>query len=227
MLDEMPVPAIIPLPVSTNEYTTVLAHYYRGEIARTTGWRDRIDRTTNWAITLIGGMLSISLSSPTEQHGILLFAMLLLMLFLVIEARRYRFFDVYRVRLRQLERYYLAQVFGAKQPADKHWASEIAEDLSRPVFLMSFFDAFTRRLRRNYLWLFVMLLLAWIIKVAPVRHGSQVTLSLESVFEHAALGPFSGEHVVAAVATFYAILLVQACRPSRWQHQRNDGRVHV
>lgn len=217
----------IPMPASTNEYTTVLAHYYRGEIARATGWRDRIDRTTNWAITLIGGMLSVSLSSPVEQHGILLFAMLLLLLFLVIEARRYRFFDVYRVRLRQLERYYFAQVFGAKQTGNAHWASLIAEDLSRPVFLMSFSDAFARRLRRNYIWLFAMLLLAWTIKIAHVPHGADLSIILKSAFEHAALGPFSGRDIVVTVAVLYAILLFQACRPSRWQRERDDGLVHV
>jgi uncharacterized membrane protein len=41
------------------------------------GWRDRIDRTTNWAITVAGAMLSVSLSTPTAHHGVLLFAMVL------------------------------------------------------------------------------------------------------------------------------------------------------
>ena len=65
------------------------------------GWRDRIDRTTNWAITVVAAMLSISLSTPSAHHGVLLFAMVLVLLLLVIEARRYRFFDVYRERVRR------------------------------------------------------------------------------------------------------------------------------
>ena len=32
------------------------------------GWRDRIDRTSNWAITVVGAMLSVSLSTPTAHH---------------------------------------------------------------------------------------------------------------------------------------------------------------
>src|SRR3978361_829626 len=88
-----------PIPTTRGEYITILAHYHRAEIARMAGWRDRIDRTTNWAITVIAAMLSVSLSTPTAHHGVLLFAMLLVLLLLRIEARRYRFFDFYRARV--------------------------------------------------------------------------------------------------------------------------------
>ena len=72
-------------PGTPSEFITVLAHYHRAEIARMAGWRDRIDRTTNWAITVVGAMLSVSLSTPTAHHGVVLFAMLLVLLLLVIE----------------------------------------------------------------------------------------------------------------------------------------------
>src|SRR5918998_3203207 len=96
-------------PGTPNEFVTALAHYHRAEIARMAGWRDRIDRTTNWSITVVAAMLSLSLSTPTAHHGVLIFAMLLIALLLMIEARRYRFFDVYRSRVRRLERNYFAQ----------------------------------------------------------------------------------------------------------------------
>ena len=82
------------------------------------GWRDRIDRTTNWAITGGGAMLSVSLSTPASHHGVLLFTMLLVLLFLIIEARRYRFFDVYRARVRLVERNYFAPIFAGQKPSD-------------------------------------------------------------------------------------------------------------
>ena len=72
-------------PGTPSEFITVLAHYHRAEIARMAGWRDRIDRTTNWAITVVGAMLSVSLSTPSAHHGVVLFAMLLVLLLLVIE----------------------------------------------------------------------------------------------------------------------------------------------
>ena len=41
-------------PTTSAEFITLIAHYYRAEIARMAGWRDRIDRTSNWAITVVG-----------------------------------------------------------------------------------------------------------------------------------------------------------------------------
>ncbi|ACL57257.1 DUF2270 domain-containing protein [Methylobacterium nodulans] len=222
----------IPLPQTASEITTVIAHYYRGEIARATGWRDRIDRTTNWAITLIGAMLSVSLAAPVEQHGILLFAMMLLLVFLIVEARRYRYFDVYRVRLRQLERHYLAQIFAPTQEKGADWTFLVAEDLRRPVFLMTYMDALTRRLRRNYLWMFLILLSAWILKIASAGNSScivpvQPASLLQKVADRAALGPLPGQVIVVVVCVLYGALLIQACRPSKWSMNRDDGQVHV
>src|SRR5579864_8485423 len=97
-------------PATRSELITFLAHFHRAEIARMAGWRDRIDRTTNWAITVVGAMLSVSLSAPSAHHGVVLFAIVLVLLLLVIESRRYRFFDVYRARVRLLERSYFAEV---------------------------------------------------------------------------------------------------------------------
>jgi uncharacterized membrane protein len=63
-------------------------------MGRMTRWRDRVDRTSNWAITVTAAMLSVSLTTPTAHHGVLLFAAVLVLLLLAIESRRYRFFDV-------------------------------------------------------------------------------------------------------------------------------------
>src|ERR1043165_3020454 len=107
------VAAGIPFPATSSESITALAHYYRGELARMISWRDRLDRTTNWAIGALAAMLSISLASEQAHHSVLLFAMLLIHALLMIEARRYRFYHVYRARVRLLEREYLAAMFTA------------------------------------------------------------------------------------------------------------------
>lgn len=90
-------------PSTSTEFVNVVARYHRVEIARMAGWRDRIDRTTDWAVAVVAAMLSVLLSTPTAHHGVLLFAMVLVLLLLVIEARRYRFFDVCRNRVRRME----------------------------------------------------------------------------------------------------------------------------
>ena len=54
------------MKLTSSELATTMSHYHRAEIARMAGWRDRIDRTTNWAITVVAAMLSVSLSTPTR-----------------------------------------------------------------------------------------------------------------------------------------------------------------
>jgi uncharacterized membrane protein len=71
MLEQSQTPPWPGLPNTSSEYVTLIAHYYRAEMGRMSGWRDRIDRTTNWAITVAGAMLSVSLSTPASRHGVL------------------------------------------------------------------------------------------------------------------------------------------------------------
>ena len=139
-------------PTNSVEFVNVLSHYYRGEMARMMSWRDRLDRTTNWAITGVGAMLSVSLSSPQSHHGVLLFAMVLIFLMLYIESRRYRFFHVYRSRVRLMERNYYVRIFSARDMIDMtHWMNQLGEDLRLPRFTITTTQAMARRLRRNSL----------------------------------------------------------------------------
>src|SRR4051794_3440287 len=147
-------------PSSPGEFITLFAHFHRAEIARMAGWRDRIDRTTNWSITVMAAMLSVSLSTPTAHHGVLLFAMVIMLLLLWIEARRYRFFDVYRARVRSLERNWFATMMAPREEGAPSmiWLAALGHDLRDPRFLMSHAEAMSRRLQRNYAWMFMILL---------------------------------------------------------------------
>src|ERR1041385_565896 len=157
-------------PTSTTEFVNVMARYYRGEMARMAGWRDRIDRTSNWAITVTAALLSVSLSTPTAHHGVLVFAMLLVALLLYVEARRYRFYDVCRRGVRQFERHYFGQLFaGAEGVGQEPWLKALSEDLRHPHFRIDLITAVMRRLRRNYAWMFAILLLAWVLKIASPK----------------------------------------------------------
>ena len=154
MQDELP-SQLSKGPLSPSEFVTTVSHFHRAEIGRMAGWRDRIDRTTNWAITVVAAMLSLSLSTSSAHHGVLIFAMLLIFLLLWIEARRYRFFDVYRTRVRQLERHYFAQLFSPQPDHVAIWLPILGESLRTPKFLISHWTAFARRLRRNYIFMFL------------------------------------------------------------------------
>src|ERR1043165_6924157 len=199
-------------PSSPSEFITVFAHFHRAEIARMAGWRDRIDRTTNWAITIVGAMLSVSLSTPSAHHGVVLFAMVLVLLLLVIEARRYRFFDVYRNRVRRLERNYFAQIFAPEPGTTDDWIQGLGADLRRPLFLTSTSQALSRRMRRNYCWLFLILLLAWLVQTTFIKMqesaaDAHLVNSVDEWIRNAAIGPMPGWLVITGVGLFYAWVL--------------------
>lgn len=219
-------------PVTSSEFITTVAHFHRAEIGRMAGWRDRVDRTSNWAITVVAAMLSLSLSSPTAHQGVLLFAMLLVLLLLWIEARRYRFFDVYRTRVRRLERHYFSQIFAPEPQPDNDWVRMLGEDLRKPQFLITHRTAMSRRLRRNYIWMFLILLLAWGLKIATPKlqqEGVDLDLvrSFRDIFENAALGPVPGWIVVIVVAGFYGSLSYLTLRTRGDAGELAHGEVHV
>jgi uncharacterized membrane protein len=221
-----------PFPTTSAEFINAMAHFHRAEMGRMAGWRDRIDRTTNWAITVVAGMLSVSLSTPTAHHGVLLFAMLLVQLLLSIEARRYRFFDVYRARVRQLERNYFAHIFAPEPAADPEWARVLGQDLRKPLFLMSFRAALSRRLRRNYFWMFLVLLLAWVLKISSSslhQEGVQLDLAQPTLgmVETLALGPAPGWAVLLAVLAFYGWLTYATFSKPQNTGELAHGEVHV
>ena len=196
------------------------------------GWRDRIDRTTNWAITGVAAMLSLSLSTPSAHHGVLLFAMVLVVLLLLIEARRYRFFDVYRRRVRLIERNYFAQMFAPANEIKENWAQSLGDDLRQPKFLVSLGTAISRRLKRNYVWMLLILLLAWVLKITTPRlqdpdvHRDFVG-SLREIIGNADLGPLPGWLIIAIVVLFYCWVAYATFRETEKAGELSHGDVHV
>jgi uncharacterized membrane protein len=219
-----------PSPTTAGEYITLLAHYHRAEIARMAGWRDRVDRTTHWAITAVGAMLSVSLTASSAHHGIILVAMLLVTLLLVIEARRYRFFDVYRTRVRVLERNWYGRIFAAEGGEHADWLRAMAETLRRPAFQISLQQALSRRVRRTYGWMYLILLGAWLLKTTahnPSKMGySQTVATFGDWFDNARLGPVPGWAIVAALAGLYGWLLYLALRKYPPRGELAHGEVH-
>jgi uncharacterized membrane protein len=218
-------------PTTTAEFVNALSHYYRGEMARMMSWRDRLDRTTNWAITGVGAMLSVSLSSPQSHHGVLLFAMLLVFLLLFIESRRYQFFHVYRSRVRLIERNYYGPILAPHGVIDPtHWMAQLGEDLRSPRFNMTITQAMARRLRRNYFWLFLILLLAWLLKTTSVLQAAgpaQMVQSTGELFNNAAIGYVPGWAVLVLIFSFYGWMVYVMLKHREMSGELAYGEVHV
>ena len=96
-----------------------IAHLYRGEIYRSTIWRTRLDNTTNWSIVTLGIALSSTFSSKEASALPLILVGMLLAVFLGLEARRYRYFNVWRARARFIETHWYAPILNGKRATDE------------------------------------------------------------------------------------------------------------
>jgi uncharacterized membrane protein len=225
----VPTPAGAPLPNTTSEAVTLLVHFYRGELSRMISWRDRLDRTTNWAIGALAAMLSISLSSETSHHSVLLFAMLLIHVMLVIEARRYRFYHVYRGRVRAFETRYLAAALSFDENNKRVSLEGLRNELLVPRFTITLTEAMSRRLRRNYCWIFLVVLLAWVVKTTSHFSDGRARLvhSAGEFLGNASIAGIPGVAVLVGVAALYAWLAFVTLRYTLDEDDLGPGNVHV
>ena len=190
--------------LKTSEFVTAMVHFFRAEVHRSNVWRMRLDTTTNWAVVSTGATLSIAFSQPEIHHGIIILNTLLVIWFLFMETRRYRYYELwsYRVRLMETD-FYAAMLVPPFHPSPE-WAESLAENLLSPSFPISIWEAFGRRLRRNYAWIFLILYAAWVAKIwlFPVP-----ATGLADFVERSAVGPISGEIMIALGFGLYAFLL--------------------
>lgn len=74
--------------------SSAMAHLYRGEIHRMKFWRERLDRTTRWAVIVVAALITWAFASPDNPHYVLLVGVVTLGIFLTMEARRYRGYEI-------------------------------------------------------------------------------------------------------------------------------------
>ncbi|MEA3376389.1 MAG: DUF2270 domain-containing protein [Chloroflexota bacterium] len=94
-----------------SDLTAAMVHLYRGEIQRANTWRTRLDATTNWAVITVAGALTFVFAAPTNPHFVFLLVFILVLTFLMIEARRYRYYVLWAYRVRLMETDFLAPIF--------------------------------------------------------------------------------------------------------------------
>jgi uncharacterized membrane protein len=191
--------------MSPAEFNAAMVHFYRGEVTRTNTWRTRLDMTTNWAVITAGAALSFALSEPTNPHGIIPLNTVLVAIFLYIEARRYRYYELWSYRVRLMETDFFAAMLVPPFAPRQDWAESLAESLLHPQFPISMWEALGRRFRRNYVWIFLVLGLSWGLK--NIIHPTPAT-SLADIIERAAIGPFPGWMVLLAGLIFNGLIFL-------------------
>ncbi|ELZ49909.1 hypothetical protein DJ71_00020 [Halorubrum sp. E3] len=189
-----------------SDFLSLMAHTYRGELGRTSSWRTRIDRTTNWAVVVTASLLTWTFSNESRPHYVLLIGLVMLSVFLGIETRRYRTFDVWRSRVRLLEENVFANALDPEGVEQSNWRQLLSEDLREPTIKMPSVEAVSRRLRRVYAPLFSVLIAAWIVRLTVF------TPSGSGVVATAAVGAIPGALVLAIVACFYLVVLALTLR---------------
>jgi len=191
----MEAPRVVSVPqVFDGASIGALAHLYRGEVYRSTIWRTRLDNTTNWAVVTLGIALSITFSSREASPLPLLLAGILCIVFLIFEARRYRYFNVWRARARWMENnFYAPMLDGDHMKPVAGWREVLARDYREPHHHITFARAIGRRLRRNYIWILGIQTIAYYGKIAI--DPTPVT-SFSALVQRASLGPIPGEFVL-------------------------------
>ena len=191
-------------PLTRPEYITVLTHFYRGEMHRSSTWRQRLDATTNWAVLTCAGVLSFSFASKEHPHIVLLLSNLIIIAYLVIEARRYRYFAVYRARVRMLEENFLVPIITRRLSSPlASWRDLVAADLDMPKFKTSLLESIGFRLQRNYGAVFLILFGGWLLKLAI---HPEMAVSFTQMWERMAVGVVPSVVVFGGALGFYLLL---------------------
>ena len=212
----------MPKPVYDAAELGALAHLYRGEMYRSKVWRGQLDTTNNWGVATTGIALSVTFANADNSPIPLILVGLLVGVFLSIETRRYRYFDIWRTRVRLMEVCFYGPILkGEGVRTDNGWNEALIRDYQHLRFHISNWEAAGRRLRRNYAWLFVIQAVAYLAKICihplPLR-------TLDQLWARAAIGPLPGQAVLLIGAVFHIGLMLLAALTLRGQHAA--GRVN-
>lgn len=194
-----------------SRYDGYLYHYYRAEVYRETNWRNRLDVTTNWSIVVTAAILSYTFGNENVPHGIVILNYLLVMFFLYIESRRFRYYTMLKTRTRMLEEGLLSNIFYAishKKTQSMYVEIEkLALSLGKPKLTMSRIEALAWRTRRVYIFLFVFLFITWLNKLAIMSAGD---FGLDKMVMQATLWFVPGWIVVTLFGASVVVMLILA-----------------
>jgi len=200
----------------TEAFLSLMPHYYRGEVAQTGNRLSRLDLTIDWAIVVVTAVLALAFQSGDTAAYLLLIGLLGVTLFVVFDVRRYRTFDASRARVRVLEENLFATSLDPEGVPMTEWRSELSSDLRTPTFKVSYWEALSRRLRKVYYPLYLLLGVAWVFRVSLYTPN-------QSVLETASVPGVGGALVVGIVALFFVVVTAVAY----WPHERDArGEFH-
>lgn len=205
--------------ICDSKETGAIAHLYRAEVYRSTLWRERLDQTTSWAVVSTGIGLSISFATANASSFPIVLVTVLCVVFLWIEARRYRFFYVWRFRARVLEiTFFVPMLRGEGAKLTQRYGTPLSDDYEKPKYRISMLRALSRRLRRIYSFIFLILGVAFLAKLAI--HPTDVT-SFGQFIDRASIGPFPGWAAILLGTLFHIAWVIVMWLG--WREDRADS----
>lgn len=187
-----------------SDFSSAMVHLFRAYVSRADAWRSRLDSTTNWAVVTTAAAISITFSEVDSSPVVISLCTVLVTLFLWIEARRYRYFELWSLRVRLLETDFYAAMLVPPFKPDPMWAENLARSLLTPTFPITAWEAFGRRYRHNYVWIYIVLALAWITHVWVHPYPAP---GVDVMLDRAALGAVPGWAVILLGVVFNGVLL--------------------
>lgn len=198
------------MEIDPRDRNAILAHYYRAMVGRADIWRMRMDTTTNWAIGATAAVISFALGNAATPHFVVYIAVLLTLGFLFLEARRLTFYHLWQQRVLLLEEGLIRSALGSgtRESNDEFDLESALEDhLGRTVPSMPIAKAIARRLRRVYLYLFGVQLLAWILKLSSQPTPAS---SFNELISRTDVGAIPGEVFLVASGLGFLVVAVFA-----------------
>src|SRR3954463_3120973 len=207
-------------------YVNAMSHFYRGELGRSMVWRQRLDVTTNWAITSSTAIITIAFSTREVPHIIFFFNLAIVAVLLWIESRRYRFYDAFRARVRMLEAHFLVpMVMENRELLQGEWKKLVCEDLILPSFKISRLEAVGRRLKRNCVFIFILIMVAWVTKI--FLHATMTLDGLPAFYRALRIGHIPSWLVAAIfVATLVSVIGITIYVGKKTTGEVSEFRTH-
>jgi len=163
---------LTPLPSFISPWPGAGARRYRGDVTRLTSYRQRLDATTNWAVTLTSVLVAFSLGSNTTGHYFFGFILILQLFFCGVEARRLVYYRLVRHRCRLFERGLFSHLLMPDMPASD-WKKALRDTYMADAKLIPFRQGFMIRIKRIYGFLVLATYMGWIFKLISLTDFGQ------------------------------------------------------
>lgn len=165
-----------------------------------TSYRVRLDTTTRWAVATSAAIVTFALSQPAISHITFGLALWFDLLFLWLEARRFRAFLMLNHRVRLMEVGFFGPMLDGEDRQE--WKAWMLASLCHPDWTISTWQALSVRLRRVYVWLVGSIYLGWLVKL-DMQGG---------ITEAARVGRLPGIAVLVIAAVLLIPLVVLSVR---------------